>query len=86
MNSSNVTKVEVRLKIYFYPHMKNLLQWLPGYREPTDLLASATKCVRGNGVVVWLPLGTNFQSSPGTHLPSSYHVDPLLLLIDFGST
>ena len=61
--------------------MKKLLQLLPGYGEPTDLPASATKGVEGgNGVVVWLPLGTNFQSSPGTHLPSSYHVDPLLLI------
>ena len=81
MNSSNVTKCEVRLKIYLYPHMKNMLQWLHGYGEPTNLLASATKGVEGgNGVVVWLPLGTNFQSSPGTHLPSSYHVDSLLMI------
>ena len=47
--------------------MKKLL---PGYGEPTNLLASATKGVEGgNGVVVWFPLGTKFQSSPGTHLP-----------------
>ena len=61
--------------------MKRLLQWLLGYGEPTDLLASTTKGVEGgNGVVGWLSPRTNFRSSPGTHLPSSYHVDPLLLI------
>lgn len=81
MNSSNVSKCEARLKIYLYPHMKKLLQWLPGYEEWTDLLVSVSEGVEGrSGIVVGLPFGTIFRGSLDTHIPSSCYANPLLLI------
>ena len=65
MNSSNVTKCEARLKIYLYPHTRKLLQWLPGYEEPTNLFDLASRRIEGdNGIVAWLPRRTRSQYNP----------------------